>query len=262
VLRDGLIIKNNTQVRTLAFFPKELLRLPGNVESEAEYKAWSNNAREVRERLGQIVIIGDLIQYVNRISLTPNAPGPVNPPPTINRPDPPRLKQGVRSVPITITGSNLAGAQLSPRGTTGISFSGVRIDENGRVISATVTVDETVAPNTYGIIVSTPNGQDETDFEVEAEKIGDVSIQYKKPKEGETNPFSIEITGKFLHNARITGPGELIIQDITPSTDGTSVKATVTVKGTTKAGKYKLSVFDLSDLKNQKEVEFEVLPKG
>jgi hypothetical protein len=262
VLRDGLIIKNNTQVRTLAFFPKELLRLPGSVESDAEYNAWSNNAREVRERLGQIVVIGDLIQYVNRISLTPNAPGPVNPPPTINRPNPTRAKQGVRNVAITITGSNLSEAQLSPKGTTGISFSGVKVDENGHVISATVTVEETVAPGTYGIVVSTPNGQDETDFVVEAEKIGNVSIQYKKPKEGEANPVPIEITGKFLHNARITGPSELIIQDITPSADGTSVKATVTVNGTTKAGKYKLSVFDLSDLKNQKEVEFEVLPKG
>jgi uncharacterized membrane protein len=65
-----------------------------------------------------------------------------------------------------------------------------------------------------------------------------------------------------LHNARIAGPSELLIQDIKPSADGTSVKATVTVKGTTKAGKYKLSVFDLNDPKNQKEVEFEVLPNG
>ena len=262
VLRDGLIIKNNTQVRTLAFFPKELLRLPGSVEGDAEYKAWSNNAREVRERLGQIVVIGDLIQYVNRISLTPNAPDRVNPPPTINRPNPPRVKQGARNIPITITGSNLSGAQLSPSGTIGISFSGLKVDENGRVITANVTVDDTVAPNTYRIVVSTPNGEDETDFVVEAEKIGNVSIQYKKPKEGDTNSVPIEVIGKFLHNARITGPSELIIQDVTPSADGTTVRATVTVKDTTKAGKYKLSLFDLSDIKNAKEVEFEVLPKA
>jgi hypothetical protein len=172
VLRDGLIIKNNTQVRTLAFFPKELLRLPGNVESEAEYNAWRNNAREVRERLGEIVIIGDLIQYVNRISLTPNPPGPVNPPPTINQPNPPRVKQGVRALPITITGSNLAGAQLSPKGTTGISFQSIHVDENGRVITATVTVEDSVAPNTYGIVVTTPQGgHDEADLIVEAERI-------------------------------------------------------------------------------------------
>jgi len=264
VLRDGLIIKNNTQVRTLAFFPKELLRLPGNVESEAEYNAWRNNAREVRERLGEIVIIGDLIQYVNRISLTPNPPGPVNPPPTINQPNPPKVKQGVRALPITITGSNLAGAQLSPKGTTGISFQSIHVDENGRVITATVTVEDSVAPNTYGIVVTTPQGgHDEADLIVEAEQIGDVSIQYKKPKEGETNPVSIEITGKFLHHAQIIAPGELtVLPDVIPSQDGTSVKANVTLKPTTKAGKYKLTVFDPQFPENRKQVEFEVLPKG
>jgi hypothetical protein len=261
VLRDGLIIKNNTQIRTLAFFPKELLRLPSNVESDAEYNAWSNNAREVRERLGQIVIIGDLIQYVNRISLTPNPPGPVSPPPTINRPNPSRVKQGVRNLPITITGSNLAGAQLIAEGTTGVSFSNVTVDENGRVISATVTVEETVAPGTYGIVVSTPRDEDKTDLVVEAERISDVTIQYKKPKEGETNPVSIEITGKFLHNAQLIGPGELSVQEVRPSLDGTSVKAIVVVKSTTKAGKYKLTVFDPKYPDNQKQVEFEVLPK-
>lgn len=262
VLRDGLIIKNNTQVRTLAFFPKELLRLPGNVESDAEYKAWSNNAREVRERLGQIVIIGDLIQYVNRISLTPNPPGPVSAPPTINQPSPSRVKQGVRNLPITITGSNLAGAQLSAEGATGISFSGVTVDENGRVISATVTVEETVAPGTYGIIVSTPRDKDKTDLVVEAEEISDLSIEYKKPREGETSPVSVEIAGQFLHNAQIIAPDELTVQEVRPSADGTTVKATVVVKSTTKAGKYKLTVFDPKYPDNQKKVEFEVLPKG
>jgi hypothetical protein len=262
VLRDGLIIKNNAQVRTLAFFPKELLRLPSNVESDAEYNAWRNNAREARERLGEIVIIGDLIQYVNRISLTPNPPGPVNPPPTINRPNPPRVKQGMSLVPITITGSNLVGAKLSPKGTPGISFANPSVDENGRVITTAVTVEGTVPPGTYGIVVTTPQGQDETELVVEAEKIGNVSLEYEKPKEGDTNPVSIKITGKFLHNAQIVGPAELSVQEVRPSSDGTSVKATVIVKSTTKAGKYKLNVFDPEYSDNQKQVEFEVLPKG
>ena len=129
------------------------------------------------------------------------------------------------------------------------------------MISATVTVEETVAPGTYGIVVSTPRDEDKTDLIVEAERISDVTIQYKKPKEGETNPVSIEITGKFLHNAQLIGPGELSVQEVRPSLDGTSVKAIVVVKSTTKAGKYKLTVFDPKYPDNQKQVEFEVLPK-
>jgi len=199
---------------------------------------------------------------VNRISLTPNPPGPVNARPTINQPNPPRIKQGVSALPITITGSNLAGAQLSPKGTTGISFPTVRVDENGRVITATVTVEDTVAPRSYGIVVTTPQGHDEADFIVEAEQISDLTIQYKKPKEGETNPVSIEIKGKFLHNAQIIPPAELTVQGVRPSEDGASVKADVILNPNTKAGKYKLTVFDPQFPANKKQVEFEVLPKS
>jgi len=77
VLRDSMIIHNNTQIRTLAFFPKELLRLPKDFEDDSEYNRWKNNAREVRERLGNLLIIGDEIEYRNRISITANPPGPV-----------------------------------------------------------------------------------------------------------------------------------------------------------------------------------------
>ena len=136
----------------------------------------------------------------------------------------------MRALPITITGSNLAGAQLSPKGTIGISLQNINVDENGRVITATVTVEDSVAPNTYGIVVTTPQGgHDEADLIVEAEQIGDVSIQYKKPKEGETNPVSMKIIGKFLHNAQITAPSELTVQEIKPSQDGTLVKANLIV---------------------------------
>jgi hypothetical protein len=261
VLRDGLIIKNNTQVRTLAFFPKELLRLPGNVESDSEYNAWKNNAREVRERLGEIVIIGDLIQYVNRISLVPNPPGAVVPRPTINRPSPSAVKQGEQGLQIAITGSNLDGAKLTVTDTSGITFSNIEVDENGRVIKATVKVDSTVGPGLYRILVSTTEGTDETELEVEAEKISEVSIKYEKPKEGITSPVSIELSGKFLHSAQIIGPPELTVQEVTASQDGKTLKAVVVPQVGTKANKYKLKVFDPRYPENVRTVEFEVVAK-
>lgn len=262
VLRDGLIIKNNTQTRTLAFFPKELLRLPKHVESDSEYNAWKNNAREVRERLGKIVIIGDMIQYVNRISLSPNPPGPEAAPPTANTPTPAEVKQGVQAKQISITGSHLAGAILSAADTTGITFSNVKVDENGRSITATVKVDDTVEPRIYRIIISTPEGSDETVLEVKPEKIGDIALKnYDKPKVGRTEPVVIEISGKFLHRVGITPPSDLTVQNVVPSADGTSVKAEVRLKSDTKAGKYKLLVVDPEYPDNIKTVEFEVLPK-
>jgi hypothetical protein len=156
VLRDGLIIRNNTQIRTLAFFPKELLRLPKHVESDSQYNAWKDNAREVRERLGRVVVIGDQIQYVNRISLTSDTPPIVAAPPTIAGVSPNSLVQGATAQRITISGSNFQGAQLSVSGTTGLRIDKVDVDPNGHFITAEISVDSNTPSGTYRINVSTP----------------------------------------------------------------------------------------------------------
>jgi hypothetical protein len=271
VLRDGLIIRNNTQIRTLAFFPKELLRLPGNLESDAEYKAWRNNAREVRERLGEIVIIGDLIQYVNRISLTPNAPGPLAAPPTIIGIDIKSLRQNQKDVTITIQGANLQGAQLAVSGTTGINIVTRNVDPNGRFITAEVDVEETVPPGTYSIIVTTPasGGRDEHEFTITPEAFEvNKEIKYlpEQPKQQATeHTIDIEISGRFLHNAEVVpvvgAANGLRVIDTVNSKDGKKINARVVIPANATAGNnYKLAVRDRNNsAAESQEIPFEIL---
>lgn len=230
VLRDGLIIRNNTQIRTLVFFPKDLLRLPGDVENEREYQAWRNNAREVRERLGNLIIIGDVIQYQNRVTLVANPPGPVAPPPTASSPS--SVKQGTRQQ-ITIRGANLRGADVQPIGGSGIKVENVDVDENGRVVTADVDVPYTVRPGTYTLEVTTAGGSDEVRLLVDPQKVQVDKVDVAKPKAGGfPQEFQVTITGKFLHDAVFelgSEQLELVRNSITVSPDGTQMKATVKV---------------------------------
>jgi hypothetical protein len=164
VLRDGKIIPNNTQVRTVVFFDRGALqsylapllgncRGLSNVRPEAIHP--TANAREravpactqgpgvlrsrmftgksyrisnnvdpamVRMALKHLVLIGDKVQYLNRIRVDSSAPsGEVSPPPQAVAAAvfPAQLVPGANSVDIAIGGEHLSGATVStPNGVT------------------------------------------------------------------------------------------------------------------------------------------------
>ncbi len=205
VLRDGLLVRNNTQLRTLAFFPKQLLRLPRDFESDDEYKRWKSNAREIRERLGKLVLIGDQIDFVNRISVNANPPGPTGAPPTVTGVDQKTFKQATKQETIHIQGANLLGANLST-GIAGIDVAVKDIDPNGRILTADISVSDTVLPGIYPIGVTTTSGQDH--FEITIEK-GEIVIQpaaFLTPAPTVTKDeqkVDLEVLGNFLDRAKV-----------------------------------------------------------
>jgi len=264
VLRDGLIVRNNTQVRTLAFFPKELLRLPKDVENPEQYNSWKDNAREIRERLGEIVIVGDLIQYVNRISLIPNPPAPVVAPPIALGISPNRILQGA-SATFTITGSNFQGAQLVVSGGASIHVIKLEVDSTGHVMTADIKVDDTVAPGVYRLVVATPSSiaSEGVNLFIEPEviKVPDALIYEQKPP---GNTVQIEAKGTYLHNAHFrmaTSPENSIeVQNEGSSPDGKSLKAKLVVPPTAAPKTYKVEIVD--DNKPDKVITKEFVVKA
>ncbi len=265
VLRDGLIIRNNTQIRTLVFFPKDLLRLPGDVETEKEYQAWRNNAREVRERLGNLIIIGDVIQYANRVTLVANPPGPLAPPPTASAPSPQAVPQGGPKQRITLRGANLQGADVKPTGEPGIAVDDVNVDENGRVITADVTVAETVKPGTYTLEVTTPAGRDEVPLVVQPKEIVVTSVEYTQPaKDDLPEPVNVVVKGTFLHNARLElAPGTTLLRILRqqPSEDGTEINAEIEfLLGGAAGQEFTLRIVNLNISGNVEERKIQIAP--
>ncbi|MCI0488002.1 MAG: hypothetical protein L0229_15535 [Blastocatellia bacterium] len=168
MLRDGLIVKNNSQVRTLIFVPKKLLNLSrdsgktdqGNPrKDDASVRDWKDDPQYVNIKLGELVLVGQTIAYINRVQVVANSEGgPITPPPTVTGTDIQSIEQGATRE-ITFSGVNLQNAVVT--GPDGISIprEDIRVDENGTSFRAKVTVDEKVNPGEYTLIITTKGGQ-------------------------------------------------------------------------------------------------------
>jgi len=93
-LRDGLIVKNNSQIRTTVFVAKQLLDIARDEgvsdnaptrylrEENKRNLDYREDPQYVNLRLGEIVLIGQPIKYLNRLQVIKTAEGgPVTPPP-------------------------------------------------------------------------------------------------------------------------------------------------------------------------------------
>jgi hypothetical protein len=187
MLRDGLIIKNNSQVRTTVFVPKQLLDIAKsegvNDKTFQRYKAetkkkvdYRNDPQYVNLRLGELVLIGQAIKYLNRVQvISTSEGGPVAPPPTVIGINPHTVERGADEVDLTIPGSHLDNAVITPidpdtnTRVSGIEFTDIASDASGHILRTKVSVEAAVPPKKYRIVISTPGGSVETTLEVIAQ---------------------------------------------------------------------------------------------
>lgn len=262
ILRDGIIISNNRQVRTRAFIPKDLLRLDKDIRDDPMI---------VTQSLGELHLIGDVIQYINRVSVSSGGSGEVTPPPTI---DPKsydsefELNEG-ESETITLTGTSLADAvitsddpniKVTKTTNTSTSLSAtVEIKDitklgqhvlNVTNARSTVPIPITVKQPLPSIIPESfqPNLKTEDDKPVELKSFPDADTPYRK----------IKLTGRFLQGAKLTSIGDnpMRATDIEVAPDGKSLTMTIIVPTGTKASdNYKFQVHNqehqTTDVKQQ-----------
>ena len=113
----------------------------------------------VRMELNRLVLVGDQIEYINRVHVDSSAPPTgVQPPPTIDQAVIPT--QGATrgdTTSITLTGSHLAGATVAPQDTSGnIKVDKVGADPNGKYVTFSLAVDEKYTSQSVTVLVSTP----------------------------------------------------------------------------------------------------------
>lgn len=302
-LRDGLIIKNNSQVRTTVFVAKQVLDIDQNEGDDNAFIAKKGrdckkdelgdcnkdkapnrfleknrkkklNYREdpqyVNLRLGNLVLIGQPIKYLNRLQVIRTAEGgPVTPPPTVVGVNPQTVEQGADKEPLTIPGSYLENAVITPKDPdtntriSGIEFTDTASDSSGRMLKTKVSVKDDVPPKKYTLVVSTTGGSLETTLEIiqgRPSGLGDITYvdgSEPAPNDKEDRLVKIKITGKYLEGSQIIIPaeskGKLIAEADAKAKGGELVQTIRVVKGTP-AGSYKLQIKN----KNPNTVE---LPK-
>jgi hypothetical protein len=183
-LRDGMIINNNTQVRTTVFVPKQLLDIGkdeglGDItfqryNREKKKKVdFRNDTQYVTLRLGKLVLIGRAVKYLNRVQVVRTSEGgPVAPPPTVVGINPQTVRQGANKMDLAIPGSYLDHAQITPidpdtnTRASGIEFDNKATDASGRILRTKVTVEDDVPAKKYRIVITTAGGSVETTLEV------------------------------------------------------------------------------------------------
>jgi hypothetical protein len=273
-LRDGLIIKNNSQVRTTVFVPKQLLDIDKNEGADnrdtaparflAEKRQKQLNYREdpqyVNLRLGELVLIGQPIKYLNRLQVIKTSEGgPITPPPTVVGTNPHTVEQGADKEALIIPGSYLDNAVITPKDpdtglrVSGIEFTDTAADSSGRILKTKVSVKDDVPPKTYKLVISTPteHGSAETTLEViQGRPSGLSEITYVDGKQPVTNAdkdvlVKIKITGKHLENSEIVVPLEskehLVTEADAKAGNGELTQTIRVVKGTP-PGNYKLQI--------------------
>lgn len=163
-LRNGLIVPNNTQLLTMVFFPKDFFPLSNDKSSEdiKKYgltKEERTNPQKVMERLGSLVLVGDHIQYINRVQVTSDSKNKgVTPPPSINAGQQVSITEGDdKERDIVISGNFLDKATIVyPE--TKMLITDIKADPNGKSISAKLKVNKDTSAGNYPLVISTEGG--------------------------------------------------------------------------------------------------------
>jgi hypothetical protein len=269
-LRDGLVIKNNSQpALRLVFISKRVLNLSkdsGKLDSEnlrqtEKVTDWRNDPQYVKRRLGSLVLIGQTVAFINRVQVVKSSEGgPATPPPSVLNPDIQTLKQGAKAVEMVFPGDHLENAKISPP--TGIEFpsADIRITDDGHILRAKANVADTVEPGDYTLYFSSAGGRSNAvSIKVVAEA---PQVPSFDPTSDTATPtqhdVSIKVTGKFLKGSRIAPKkidNVLEVPDAGVSASATEFTQKIRVLANAKKGKYPLEVQGPG---GEKKIEFEI----
>jgi hypothetical protein len=229
MLRDGMIIQNNRQIRTRVFVPKDLLKLDGSLRDDPMM---------VTQALGEMYLIGDKIQFLNRISVTSSPSGEVTPPPTVNPRDRVFELNGDKDQTLSIDGTNLEGAVVfSPD---------PNIDKIGNpsttknTLSVSLRVEDTASPGGHTLTVQTKSGTVTIPITVKLPAPAldsegmkafrdDPALESVLPAEMTTQ--TKQFTGRFLQGARLAplNNNPLTAKVVETDPAGKSIKVTFTL---------------------------------
>lgn len=268
ILREGRMITNNRQERTTVFIPKRILRLDND--------KMVDDPVAITIALGRMVLIGNLVTYVNRVSVTSNPDdGEIGARPVVQ---PGFVNQfSIGTGTIAVTGASLEGAVIKTND-TGITIGVTSATRTSA--SAPITVDASALPGRHTLVLETPRGSVQLDINV-VPPIPDIlgSISYTpRPDERDQTPtagrpvpqvFPFELRGTSLLGATLSPirPSEPFVINITRETSDTqTLRGTVTIpaqtRGTSAGDRHNFRVTNAnSDSQRQgDEVEITVNP--
>lgn len=172
--RGGMIVKNNETRPIYTFLSRELIECrrscATNANGRIAYNGRGFDPVEIRKKLGSMVIVGDKIDYLNRIRVVSGSPaGPPPVPPVVH--DVPLAARTVTqgaSIDLRLTGNGLTDLVPSAPTGSGLTVERTLNDPNGRTATVRVTAAATAPVGTRTIALSTQGGSTQIDIIVVA----------------------------------------------------------------------------------------------
>lgn len=156
-LRSDFIISNNTQVRRVVFFPKEILCDYFKLV-DPKMKCDNPSSLAVMKALGELVLVGQqIIRFENRIRVVSTSLPKDGPGAGLLKTSQTTFQQGSEKSSLTITGSGLKASGLTSTN-PGIKLGKATVNGDGTQITAEIEVDEDVPVGEHKILVNSVSG--------------------------------------------------------------------------------------------------------
>ncbi|MGZ8845398.1 MAG: hypothetical protein ACXW3C_02945 [Pyrinomonadaceae bacterium] len=273
ILRDGILIPNNRQLRTRVFIAKDSLRL----KKDFDGVDMRDDPMMVTLALGKLHLVGNKILYLNRVSVTSGPTGEVKPPPTVT-PAATETFFHDKDKSITVTGTNLDNANVSADDPNAFEISKVSNTVNS--ITLKIKAKESATPGLHQLIVRTasppaftvpinverpePKLTPDTLTFTQAKNTKSNSTEVIKSSLTEDKEYEITVQGSYLQGAKLkpldNGGNHLEVAkqpDQTPI-DGKSFTATIRVPKGTPEKTYEFEVRNDRPVNDNKPAKFKV----
>lgn len=223
-LRDSVIIPNNTSQRILVFMSREIVECRSGEKKEGcadnpqanerlNYRL-QFNPETVMRRMGELVIVGRTITYLNRVRVVSTPVPGVIPPPVAQPSSELGIVQGVQHKAIALIGTGMRGAAVAfEAGVTKLKISEITPNADGTQVNFKVSADWDCPVKTFKLFVATPSGKQDFDFAVTAaaprpDESTDDTPNPSPPamKQGESKQIAVK--GAFLKDAKVEALGD------------------------------------------------------
>ena len=228
-LHDGLIVPHNAHRRALSFIAKKVVGLG---------KADRDDPQKVMARLGEMVIVGRQVQYLQRVQVTSQGDGSVSPP-VVTKAELGDISQAETNVARRVSGRNLREVDITPtQEGSGLTVSDIVGAQGGHFVDFKVSAERDARLGARTLLLSNSYGGFPLDINVVAAT--PKPTPQELPIAAADNDGTLTISGEFLKDIKevfaiVDDQGEklegLTFELVGTSTDSSS-EWKVTVKDT------------------------------
>ncbi len=148
-LHDGMIVPHNAQRRALSFISKGVVGLS---------KSDRDDPQKAMARLGDMVLVGQQVEYLQRVQVASQGDGAVEPP-VVTNPELGSITQGTAE-DFRIVGSNLREVDISPLpGVSGLTVSEIESVAGGHFVDFNVSAAQDARLGSHTLLVRNSDGR-------------------------------------------------------------------------------------------------------